>query len=153
MRRSLTPEVRVVYATMRESLLHLRLIMAVHVRLNALKGATPIPLENTELGQKLEAAFWHPEQAAEQFPPNLLVGYREAVALLDEIGREGYGQELQSQIWQAIMRPFTLERSPMRANHPLWKTMGIDPNREATPEEAGVLMTSLVTSHWNAKFA
>ena len=63
---------------------------------------------------------------------------------MDELSPEGYGWELQSLIWQILMRPGTVDIPPMKGNHPLFKKLGLDRSTPFNREESALLLVSSI---------
>jgi len=105
---------------------------------NLLKRQLPVP--NSSWRQALDK----PESFAHLLRPQTLLGPREATKLLEEIGDEGYNLELEALLWQIVMRPGTVKRPPILANHPLWRKVGVEPGKEQSPGAAASAIVRVV---------
>jgi hypothetical protein len=150
----LRPDVKAGLTELRRQVQHLRLLQVLTMRLGMLlEGSVAPSSPSQEFGEwthRLEEAFYRPEKAVTLVPPDALVGHKEGAKLLKEIGPEGYGAELQSLMWQAVFRPGSLERAPLRDNHPIWKKLGVNPKLGSSPEQAVVLGLSSAVRLFNS---
>lgn len=133
------PETKAGFLAIRRLMLRVRFLAALRSRVEALESTTAAigpSQESQEWARRLEDAFYNPKRAGEYVPARDLLGPKEAEKLIDDIGAEHYGEVLQSLMWQSIKRPGSLERTPMRVNHPMWEKVGVNPTKEVTSEES-----------------